>query len=913
MRPSIRRFVLPPTLFIATVLFWIPTSAIAQDTRGGIAGRIVSEDGQPLAGTEIEASSPVLIGSRSVASGADGRFRLTQLPLGTYELRIQRIGHRPVTVEGVRVRLGEVTFPLGGVIRLPESAVEMEPLIVRADQPTIDLSTAALESSLQDEVFLDIPTERDYRDLALLTPQTVVTGRGDPVNVAGATGFENLSYVDGFNTTDTFFGSVGTKLPYNFVREFQVKTDGYEAEYGGAAGGIFNAVTRSGGDEWSGSLFGYFSGSGLKADAKQGLRQLPAQGADRYDFGVSLGGPIVRDRLWFFGAYDPTFSRDRVEIPGHGLFDDEITEHLFAGKLDWRAGERTDVVFTAFGDPTTHDRVGGGPFSQLTATTLDPEVFLNRVERGGLNLSSNLTHRASDRLTLDLNLGGQWVSGFDGPQPGDDEARVECFPVDGAPCAPGVPPGSLSGGFGEEFGYEGRRFSGRLTAALELGDHSPKFGVEYEDSRLSPFTAFNSGVGVIVDFGEAAPADERWLVIVQEREADLRSRSPSVFAQDSWAVNPEFRLNYGIRWDGQYLIDSEGSVAQSFDDQWQPRLGFVWSPGEPGVQKITGSIGRFYHRMPLRSMTGFYADRATSINYIIFYDDDPRTDGRPIDSTFFAFCCDIIPERDLKATHYDAVTLGYERAMSDHVRLGVRGVHRTLREVVNNGVSAEGEGFPGNPGRGDLSNLDSPQRDYWALELTADYLNDSKLQASVSYVLSRNYGNYPGLYNSDLGFSFPNQNGIFQLESSMPMNEGLLPNDRPHRLKLWGAYRFDFGLTAGTFFSVQSGGPKSRYEAFFGTRGRFLSPRGSEGRYPTLWDWNLRFQYPIQSGGLASNLVLDLLHIGNPQTLLWENEQETYDDDGPDGPAPTILIPTFGDPVAFEEPFTVRLGLEVSF
>ncbi|MDX1744769.1 MAG: carboxypeptidase regulatory-like domain-containing protein [Halobacteriales archaeon] len=884
---------------------------MAQDTRGGIAGRIVSEAGQPLAGTEIEASSPVLIGSRSVASGADGRFRMTQLPLGTYELRIQRIGHRSVTVEEVRVRLGEVTFPLGGVIELTETAVEVEPLVVQADQPTIDLSTAALENSLQDDVFLDIPTERDYRDLALLTPQTVVTGRGDPVNVAGATGFENLSYVDGFNTTDPFFGSVGTKLPYNFVREFQVKTDGYEAEYGGAAGGIFNAVTRSGDDEWSGSLFGYFSGSGITADARQGLRDLPARGADRYDIGIALGGPIVRDRLWFFGAYDPTFSRNEIEIPGHGFFDDELTEHLFAGKLDWRAGDRTDVLFTAFGDPTTHDRVGGGPFSQLTARVLDPEVFLNRVERGGLNLSSNVTHRASGNLVLDLNVGAQWVSGFDGPRPGDDEPRYEC---DADGCGPDIPQGTLSGGFGEEFSYDGRRYSGRLTATLELGDHSTKFGLEYQDFRLSPFTAFNSGVGVILDQGIAAPSDQRWLVIVQEKVADLASRSPTVFVQDSWAMSPQFRLNYGLRWDGQYLIDTEGAVAQAFDDQWQPRLGFVWTPGEPGVQKVTGSIGRFYQQMPLRATTGFYADRATSINYLIFYDSDPRIDGEPIDSTRFVFCCDIVSERDLKATHYDAVTLGYERAMSDNFRLGVRGIHRTLREVVNVGTSADGSSFVGNPGRGDLSNLDSPQRDYWALEITADYLNDPRLQASASYVLSRNYGNFPGLYNSDLGFAFPNENGIFQLESSMPMNEGLLPNDRPHRLKLWGAYRFDFGLTAGTFFSVQSGGPKSRYQAYFGTQGRFLSPRGSEGRYPALWDWNMRFQYPIRSGGGAtSNLILDLLHIGNPQGLLWENEQESIDFDGPDGDAPRIPIASFGEPVAFQEPFTVRLGLEVSF
>lgn len=883
----------------------------AQDTSGGIAGRILAEDGAPIADASVQVSGRTIV-DRTAVTGPSGAYRLSNLPPGTYELEVRRLGHRTVRIEGIVVRLGQITFPAGGAIALPEAGVELTPLVVEAEREGIDVSTAAVETTLRPEGYLGVPTTRDYRDLALLTPQASASGRGDPVNISGATGLENQTFVDGFNTTNAFLGSAGTKLPYNFVTEFQVKSNGYEAEYGGASGGIFNAITRSGGDSWKFEGFGYFNSAGLTADSRLGLAEFVSEGADQYDVGVAVGGPLVADRLWFFGAYDPTFSRDRIEIPGHGFFDDRLTEHLFAIKFDSRLDRSTDATLAFFGDPARHDRVGGGPFSDQARLVNDPEVYLNRVERGGVNLTGQVTHRAGDRLTIDFQAGHQWLSEFDGPRPGDDAERYDCLsPV--MPCGPEIPAGSIGGGFGEAFGYEGRRLSLRASAALTLDDHDLKLGVGYETAALLPYTGYNSGLGVILDFG---PGSEpfRWLVIAQERNADLRARAPTVYLQDSWQVSDQFRLNAGLRWDAEYLVDSEGSVAQSFTDEWQPRLGFVFTPGAPGVQKITGSAGRFYHRMPLRTMTGNYADLGTSVNSIEFFDGDPLNGGQPIDGTYFAFCCTIQPERDLKGTHFDELTLGYERRVGDDVLLGVRGIHRTLREVVNVGAATDGSQFPGNPGRDELSNLDSPERTYWALELTADYAADNRFHASASYVLSRSYGNFPGIYQSDGGYFFPNENGIFISEFSMEDNEGFLPNDRRHRLKLWGSYRFDFGLTAGTFFTAQSGTPISRYQFALGTGAKFLTPRGSEGRYPALWDWSVRLQYPFGSSGTSgpgANLVLDLMHIGNPQRVVRQVETEGFGDLSQ--PEPDLVTGNYGIPIEFQPPFSVRLGLEVRY
>lgn len=910
MQRTARRCVPALAIFVAATAVLVgPAPLLAQNTGGDLLGRVQSTDGSPMPGVLVTVTGPSLIGSRELVTGPTGSFRFTSLAGGSYTVQLGLTGYRTVAFHDVRVVLGRATALGAGVTTLEASPVELEPLIVLAGNSTIDVSTASLGMSLTAETFTDLPTERDYRDLIKLAPHANPSFIGDPINIAGATGLENLTYIDGLNVTDPFVGGQGTRLPYNFVRELQVRTGGYEAEYGGAGGGIFNVVTESGGNEWSFSAFGYLNNAALTADAQLGVGDLTSSGADAYDVGVSVGGPIARDRLWFFAAYDPSFATADVEIPGNGVFEDKKTEHLFASKLSWHAGPSTDLVAAFFGDPTTHDRVGAGPFSRNVTQILDPEVFLNRVERGGYNATLDLTRRFESSAVVDLSLGGQWTGNYDGPEPDDAAARYTCLGESGCD---GLIPGATSGGFGELFAFDGRRLSARLSGTFFLGSHTPKLGLEYEVSSLSPFEARNSGVGVILDRGPGA-GTSRWRVIVQERAATLKSRVPTLYAQDSWAISDRLRLNYGVRWEGHDIIDSRGSVAQSISDQWQPRLGLIWEPSAGGDQKITGSAGRFYQRMPLRLLTDYYSALDHSINYLINYDGDPRTGGQPVPATQVTFCCSVQPVRDLKGTHFDEVTVGYERLVGQHLRIGARGVYRTLRDVINTGSPEDPSpgSSPvqvGNPGRADLAVLEKPERIYRALELTADWLGHPRLRASASYVLSRTEGNFPGMFQSDGdGFLFPNNYGLFRYPYQMANNDGPLPNDRPHVLKLWGSYRFDSALSAGAFLSVQSGIPESRYMGLFGNQAVFLSPRGSEGRTPALWDLNFRLEYPIQlssNPGWSARLIADFLHIGNPQEVARYDQLESI------GPVPN---PVYREPVAFQEPFTVRLGLAVGF
>jgi hypothetical protein len=369
----------------------------------------------------------------------------------------------------------------------------------------------------------------------------------------------------------------------------------------------------------------------------------------------------------------------------------------------------------------------------------------------------------------------------------------------------------------------------------------------------------------------------------------------------------------GLRWDGQYFIGSDGKTAQSITNQFQPRFGFIFQPGELGTQKIFGSYGRFYQQLPL-----FFADMSYAHweNYSEIYTEDPRDPAAiPIDHTIYVSPDDpYFPEvENLEGEHFDEFVAGYERIFADHFKIGIRGIYRTLRQVVGYGFK---DGFfPGNPGRGDLSFLPKPKRNYTALEVTIERFGGARLNFQASYVLSRNYGNYAGLYNSDQRTVAPNNYFSLQLEEQAQNSTGLLPNDRTHVFKLFGSYRIVPRLTFGTFLTWQTGTPLNEFGAtWLVYRPIFLVKRGSAGRTPAVWDLNLRLTYNLDgfwSSKFKSRIILDVLHVGSPRKAVDIDQIrfQAVDNDG-NQIAPNI---NYGHAMRYQPPMTMRLGIEFGF
>lgn len=209
------------------------------------------------------------------------------------------------------------------------------------------------------------------------------SGNRDGINIAGATGYENTYFVDGINITSPIRGETSIDLPYNFIEQIEVRAGGSTAEDAQALGGVVNVVTPSGGNRLRGQLFGYFANDALETGARP-VNGYYQTGFTFYDAGVSLSGPVVRDRLWFFSAYNGTYER-RDRTFGFGSLPDTRRQHLFAGNLTWQAGPRTSAAFTILGDPSQLKPVALPIF--LRGVPQNAEVVQAKGEAGGVGVS----------------------------------------------------------------------------------------------------------------------------------------------------------------------------------------------------------------------------------------------------------------------------------------------------------------------------------------------------------------------------------------------------------------------------------------------------------------------------------------------------------------------------------------------
>lgn len=877
-----------------------PGALAAQKVSGEIEGRIVEASAAPLHGARILASSPSLQGTRAVETDEAGRFRLVSLPVGDYRLEVGRTGYRTTVVQGVPVRLGRTTSV--GPLSLTVAAVEMEPLLVEADRVAIDPTSVTLGTTLDGDVFEELPTERDYLSIVTLLPQANRSFYGDELSISGATGFDNAYYVDGVNVTDPFDAGGATDLPRDFVDHVELKTGGIEAEHGRALGGIVNVVTRSGGNEFEASAFSFFTNSSLSSAPERALLELERGSFTRYDAGLSLGGPVVRDRLWYFLAYDADVETEDLKLPGEiGEQTDRTLSHRFAGKLTWRATRSTDLVLTVLGDPTTRDLVGNPFFAQSTPprALANPDPFLADIREGGVTVSLGATHRLNRDLSLEGSVARSDIRRRD--RGATERGRTE-------PLFQDATAGVWSGGYGNDADFESGRTAASLSGTYFLGDHSLKAGVQLEDNVLDSELLWKSdgpaGVGVLTKLAESL-----YVGLPLDFRARTRNRVVSLFARGSFLLHPRVRLKPGIRWDGQYFKGLTSGLEGTITDQVQPRVGLIVYPGDdPDDQKVTVSYARYYEQLPMSPVMTFYGGLRQSQ---ILWDHDPREDpSGGLRQSFVARASD-----DLAGQHYDEVTVGYERRVGEGIRLGVRGIHRAIREIIALPFVRPDLELAGNPGRGRLDFLPEPEHRYTGLELTVSRFGVGDLDFLGSYVWSRTVGNYTGLFDQDGGVANPNGPGNFVDPLALEDGAGRLPNDRPHVLKLLGSYRFGFGLQAGGYFTWQSGTPLSELGAhpFDPFQQVFLRRRGTAGRTPSIWDLSVHLAYDVPTGRgfpLAPTVKLDVLHAFSPQRPVELEQQRFLAVDPVDGEQ-VSPNPAFRAPLAFQPPLTVRLGAEV--
>jgi hypothetical protein len=347
-----------------------------ETTTGSLTGVVVDTQGTAVPGANVTITSTQ--GSKTVTTDGDGRFFAPFLTPGMYSVKVELTGFSIVEQKNVNV-------PLGSRIDLKSLVLKVgqitETIQVVAESPVIDTNTTTVGGTLDTATMQKLPVGRNFTDTLYLIPGVSSSGgvgRANP-SVSGASGLDNNYVVDGVNITNTgyggvgsysiVFGSLGSGVTTDFIQETQVKTAGFEAEYGQSTGGVVNVVTQSGTNSFHGSVFGYFRPSSIEGSWKQGVSPngtVNTTGTDNYDFGINLGAPLIKDKLFFFGAFNPQFQSTTLTAPDGfplqslGEVDQKRKLYSYAGKLTWQvnANHRFDVSPSATRPRATWARSG---------------------------------------------------------------------------------------------------------------------------------------------------------------------------------------------------------------------------------------------------------------------------------------------------------------------------------------------------------------------------------------------------------------------------------------------------------------------------------------------------------------------------------------------------------------------------
>ncbi len=869
---------------VISFFFFYIGFCFAQETNGNIEGQIVDTSNVPLIDVNISLQSDNLQGILGSAADENGYFQVLNLPLGSYQLKISYVGYQTVTIKDVQIALGKTTNL--GAIHLKSRAVDLKEVVVSGKKAIIDPASTTYGGNLKFKDFEALPIDRDYRNMMSLLPLASINSYGGGIDFAGSTSSENKFIIDGVEVNDPGGNVVATRLPYNFIKEVNVKIGGYEPEFDAATGAVITAVTKSGTNQFHGSVFGYYTNNSLIRHSALA----PSQGNfSNYDVGFGMGGPIIHDKLWFYAAYNPTFNRREVDVPGYGTSLDKTYINKFAVKLDCSASQNLTFIFTLTGSPSKHHVLGADAPLDIKLLNPDPYFTESNVGMANIALTGNYIIRKnlflqasfsriyrSDRIYASTEIGRDKPTFFD------------------------VPSWTVSGGYLSST-YDSRYGNNiKIKGTYKTGKHLVNAGFEYKANVIDIHEESN----IIYEYNSSTYQQSKG-----GNFGEAQYRIPYFFLQDSWRIFHNLRIYGGVKFGEEFLLGSDENVDQKITIPIQPRIGFVFLPSEDGL-RIFGSFGRFAQEFGLYAATYFFNSNRYYFN--TYYDHNPLVDNTGgytvADSAY------IQPEvSGLRATFFDEFSLGYQRLFGKNFSVSLQGIYRVLRETIDDAyLPSLSTSILGNPGRGILSGYPKPYRRYTALVFTVEHRFDEHFNFLASYVLSRNYGNYEGLFDSYNSGGIPNKSVAYNsFDDAWPNITGLLPNDRTHIFKFSGSYQFQFGLIVGISFDFETGTPLNQYAKSSNHYYiRFLVPRGTAGRTPSIWNLSARFMYNLLvMNSYNAKVILDVFNIAS-QLKPINIDQTAYQFDSKGN---ITTNTTYGKVIRYQDPMSARFGLEVSF
>ncbi|MFO7867419.1 MAG: TonB-dependent receptor [Candidatus Aminicenantes bacterium] len=921
---NMKKFVLVilPFLFPAVLL-------AAQDATqtGAINGRVTDQDGEPLPGVAVTITSPAMIqGIRSAVTTENGTFRFVSLPVGNYEVTYELQGFKTLIKKDVGVSIGTTTTVNAA---LEITAVE-ETITVIGEAPVIDVKSSSIRTNFTTDMMQKIPSARDPWVLMEMTPGMVMNSQ----NVGGSeSGQQSRGYaygsssnqtaynIDGIQVTDAAAaGASAMYFDFDSFAEISIQTGAHSVDVQ-TSGVVLDMITKSGGNRFSGGISAYGQTENFQANNIPDEPEYEGVGFGNpmdylYDYGGDLGGPIIKDRLWFYTAFRRTeVNRFLIgyEVDGKPGTEYSDLKH-WTGKLTWRITDNNQLVGWVNYDAKAMPERGAGPRRPFETTYYQdsPSWFYHLED----------TWTLSSDLLVNFKLGAYNMFYQLAPQDSVDMNKPAVLIYYSEPYRR-----MYEDAYYRYSWYYSDRYS--FTASADYfkddflgGSHELKVGFDYQKTPFNTDREYPGDHTLYFDYPDRTGSYRVWTF--RELKWAQTNEIFSFFLQDTFSLKKHLTLNVGVRFDSTHMHTDETSVSGNMWtdyytqrtgesvalhspakknvvawDTLYPRIGFTYDLFNDGMSVFKLNLARYSYQVNYDPAWRVIETGTWEVDYAW---DDRNGDGivqleelGRITYMDMAEKYEIDP--DLKSPYVDELVTGFEQRLTKDLGLSLNFIYRQNKrqfyaynraidpETDYTPVTVQDPGPDGIIGTSDdggtitVFNLDEDkvgeidyyvttregyEESYTGLELVLRkrYADNWQMQASATY----------GRTNTKLPIEAVNNPNNREFNDDVPMW-----NDSPLVIKIVGSYDLPLGFRMGGFFNYRTGFPAQRYFRYSGlNQGRInvqTQKYGTE-RYPNQLIVDFRLSKVLELEKIGTfEFMADVFNLFNSNvTQSWDEE-----------------------------------------
>ena len=921
------------------------SSAFSQTTTGVLKGEVVDQADTPLAGVTLSLSSENLQGARDAVTGEDGRFRFMALPPGTYRLDIEKEGFKTIIRTNLVISQGR-TVSVKMVMELPEVGETVE-IIDR--RPLIDTESTTQSMSLNADFLKNLPSGRSFQDVVQFLPG--VSGGANP-NINGGTLQSNQYYLDGNSTTDPVTGTFSMNFNFDAIEDLEVITAGYDARYNQGLGGTINIVTKSGGNTFEGTASAFYLTSALQSAGNRYI-SISRASVDNVELNGSLGGPIVKDRFWFYIAYQfnwnrvlPQNSTDIGRDYGKFPLAPRIwNSHFIIGKLTAQPFARNKFTLTFRTDPTDINNVNGGGIYNVG------EAGQRLWRQGGFGLSLSHEIQIGGRAVVTTTVSYAYSTIMRQPQLWkncvDRDDRNRCTDPDSQVVTTwgGFGAGGPGLNTGDGFYDLDRRhnlvISSDATIGIDrfLGSHSIDAGVNvqplwsvrdfgYSGNTILIQLPTDSNQDGFYNADEVSDVDSyenagRYLVINSGKHS-TPGLVANVYLQDRWSPTRGLLVSVGLRYLHANLKNNVGdSIINTNAVSWGATVG--WDPFRDGKTYIMGSYAQVVDP-GLLSLSGYLNRSQFNFEY---YGWDAGQQKWSEESSRSAEPSGSISHSDFVPARSHQVFFRAQREIARDLAAEVNFHYREFTHMweddevnlVWNKNGTDTVGFR-NGADSEVYRLRTPQdghRTYYSLQLVVRKQLSDNFEMLASYQYSRLFANTAGAsFSSRVGIS-----GDFDIPTQRYVEDGVAGSDQTHALKIAATYdnptawklseKFSIGYAVGGVMDFASGPPLNRlqYNGWYDGYTNYVYKRGTRERLPAYLNLDLRASLALSIAGTQLDIIVQAFNVLN--TLDYASADSRAIDENGDAVERNFGGPAFASPTSYYAPRRFEVGVRFSF